>query len=819
MPTSRNPVAHEIPTSSFDRTRDYDFDFNPQWPSPSNQDGTRPRQTFPTGTLAGAYRATSYASMTSEDAPLGTTSSPRHTRHDARSLSNASNPPQELLNVYKRIEEDGTLAEYVSVDAWDTQAEPRPVSRLGGRPSSSAREERTFGLGLQDRFTSPEGSLLGTSIGANSPRRRTSDHTRDEQRLKRVTGGQSPVFSKAKVGARAALTADNLQRREDEIEHEHVSDAGSEERRLSLNLPSTWGSRAARRQDWLRNVSGNSYETKEEQATTGDTAEPHGRIEQETAPRPVISSGRSFERRSGPIQSALESSTVPSIQAVENPTDDQKAGLNEKVPSDDGAPIPNTPIVVYKNSTFARPSPSKRDSQDLLRKLSRTESPKLDQMKTPDPPKLFERKIYDKTPRVTGAWIDTPMAERVSDPPVNAQIDLNKHDPAPWWNKAPAPRIESSMNAPPVFEPEEVKPDASTVTETAPEPQPTQNSRPPLSRPKLPRSALETVMEDVTSGKDTLYLTDDTIESLQAIIEDPTELKSEEEDEEAYEKEVLKKLSHAEPKSQGGSVDFDRLGDKMASLAKNISEVKRGLTSLEEIVIQDTNAKSQSKAPTKETVEPPHLHTGEACKACNVQSDGRLYAAIPLPRLWTRNLATDRLQVTKLGWAILVSLAWYVIECMMWDQYGQSNITDSCDGYCVPADAPDFPWVTVTMAWRWSHLSAIFAPIISVGVVGFRLVAQLLGLSDGFVDEPPSLGNLVGEIRVNGTSVSFPWLSSLSGNSAIPPPQAPPQQQQKPQEPPQQPPQPAWTPRFEVTKEAPVRWAADQPSMDDDEYL
>lgn len=750
-----------------------------------------------------------------DDAPLGTTSSPRRTRYDPRSLSNASNPPEELLNVYKRIEEDGTLAEYVSVDRWDTQADARPASRLS-LPSSSAREHN-HGLGLHDRFTSPEGSLLEASIGTNSPRRRTSDYTRDEQRLKRVTGGQSPVFSKAKVGARAALTADNLQRREDEIQHENVSDEGNEGRegrRLSLNLPSTWGSRAARRQDWLRNVSGGSHETKDERAAPGDHAEPKEKIEQETAPRPVFSSSRSFDRRSRPIQNALESSIETPTQDARDPTEDQKTGLHENAPPDDGAPIPNTPIVVYKSSTFARPSPSKRDSQDLLRKLSRTESPKLEQMKTPDPPKLFERKIYDKTPRVTGAWIDTPMTERVSDPPINARIDLNKEILPPTKNsEVPAPQIGPSVNAPPLPEPKRASPDASTSKETVPELQPTENSRPPLARPKLPKSALETVMEDVNSGKDTLDLTDDTIESLQAIIEGPVEQKSEEEDEEAYEKEVLYRLSLAESKSQN-SVDFDRLGDKLQSLQRSITEVRKGLVSLEEHAFQDSNDASRPEPPTKDAHKTPHLHAGEACQACHVQPDGRVYAAIPLPRLWTRDLPTGRLQLTKLGWFTLVSLAWYVIECMMWENYGQPNIADSCNGYCIPADAPDFPWVTATMVWRWSHLSTILAPIITLGVFSFRLITQLLGLSDGFVDEPPSLGNLIGEIRVNGTSVSFPWLSSLSESSAMPPPQAPPQQQ-----PPQQPPQPVWTPRFEVQKENPVRWAADQPSMDDDEYL
>ena len=102
------------------------------------------------------------------------------------------------------------------------------------------------------------------------------------------------------------------------------------------------------------------------------------------------------------------------------------------------------------------------------------------------------------------------------------------------------------------------------------------------------------------------------------------------------------------------------------------------------------------------------------------------------------------------------------------------------------------------MLWRWSHLSALLMPVFTVCMAIFRLVAQLLGLWDGFVDEPPQLGNLMGEIRINGTPVAFPWLSSPATKSIAPPPQ-----------------QPVWTPRNEV----PVKWEDDQPSMDDDEIL
>ena len=160
-----------------------------------------------------------------------------------------------------------------------------------------------------------------------------------------------------------------------------------------------------------------------------------------------------------------------------------------------------------------------------------------------------------------------------------------------------------------------------------------------------------------------------------------------------------------------------------------------------------------------------------------------------------------------LGWVTLVSLSWYIIECSMCEAYSHPIFSDTCDGYCLQPDAPVFPFVTVTMLWRWSHLSPLLGPLITIGVAFFRLVAQLLGLWDGYVDEPQlGLGKLMGEIRINGTSVSFPWLSPPGAKNIAPAPLS---------IPPQEPRAPVWTPR----NEAPARWEEDQPSMDDDEFL
>ncbi|KAJ5808317.1 hypothetical protein N7474_009586 [Penicillium riverlandense] len=768
------------PASPFARARpdpDYEFDLSAShFPSPSKQHGsTRPRHTLRTGTLAGAYRAASRRpAMTDEDLLLAgmASSSPRRNRQEFINAlspsSQPSNPPEELVDVYKRIEEDGTLANYVrSEEDWPEPAqypEARPASTRISRSTSRTRE-RNSGVPRGDGPMVSDTGFHDDTGNSVLSRRRISD-TRDEQRLRRVTGTDSPIFSRAHTGRQAALTADNLQRRDDEDDHTQPPEEDGD-RGPSLNLPSTWGSRASRRQEWLRNVSShNAPEQRESESIL-----PRTKTTNETIYKPLRASPRPSERSSLPTRSALGERTANPL--AQDAQDEKKADGNAS--SGEGNPIPNTPIVVYKNSAFNKPSTIKRDSQDLLRRLSRTESPKLDQIATPDPPKLFERRVYDKTPRVTGAWIDTPVTERVTEIPKNLTKDI-----------VPKPVSEKEKEKEPAQEPKSSGNDDINL-----EAQPTKRSRPPLIRPKLPKSALETVMEDFNSGKEPLDMGDDTINSLQLILDDSGELKTEEEDDAAYEKTVLEKLELANASENKDLADIDRLNQKLLSLRKNINEVRKGLDGLDGQVQRERQLESQSKENGQ------HMQSGRS------YHDGRVYAAIPLPRLWERHPISRRLQLTKLGLVTFVSLTWYVVECIMCEQYCHPVISDSCEGYCLQPDAPHFPWVTVTMLWRWSHLSTLLAPVITVTVAIFRLVAQLLGLSDGYVDDgPAALGNLVGEIRINGTPVSFPWLSSPSAQSV-----GSSEQQQQ---------QPVWTERIAPP---PARAEDDQISIDDDEYL
>lgn len=814
---------HSHPQSPFGRagdpTHDFEFDFNTNLSPPSRQNGTRPRHNYRTGTLAGAYRAVSRTtSMSDEGAHLASTPSPRHAHawnhvDNLSPTSNHSNPPGEFADDYNRIGEDGTLANYAQ---WDNDPEflsGKGTKLASGRlsRSSSRQRQQEYDGGSHEGREFLEAGLLDGII-QNSPKR-TADYSRDEQRLRHVTSKDSPIFSKAKTSSRSALTADNLQRREDEEQpwrkdnhHHHQQEQQSAsdyegDGGPSLNLPRTWGSRASRRQEWRRNISGSSGSEKPENWSHDgpDEVSISAKVDAKRNPIPKLDgSSLHTEQASAPARGALEE-RVASLrtQTIQDTQDQTGLGLDQNTSPADGAAIPNTPIVVYKNSTLGRPNTTKRDSQELLRRLSRTESPKLDQIQTPDPPKLFERKVYDKTPRVTGAWIDTPMTERAVDIPSELTKDLvTAAPPKAKVESIPEPQPAASVKP----EIEQKDPNKNETENVSAEPNIAKRSkrRPPLARPKLPKSALETVIEDVNSGKEALNVGDDTIESLQAILDDPTDLKAEEDDETAYEQ-VLDRLGLGRRNGEGPD-EYDRIDSKLQSLAQHITEVKKGLDRLQGHVTTGFGDMDSKKDAIN--AQPTSIPTSkESCQACSMHSDTRVYAAVPLPQLWQRNHTSHRIRITKLGWFTLALVTWYIIECIMAHIYFNACM----DPNCLQSHVPVFPFVTVTMLWRWSHLSSLFAPILTIGMAFFRLIAQLLGLSDGFMEEPMIRSGLIGEIRINGTPVAFPWLVPVPKTQVFSPPS----------DVPPSPPSPEWIPYHE----APTKAEDDQVSMDDDEYL
>ena len=660
-----------------------------------------------------------------------------------------SPPPEELEDIYRQIEEEDSLTDldYDDEEGCQTPVEDRIASRLE-RPSTGP-VSRENDHGDKDVFGGYNEHLLD-DITDQSPRRVTVDHAKDEQRLKQATASHSPVFSRARVG-RDALTSETLQRRDEEAQREPSDDNDTGP---SLNLPSTWGSRAAKR-NYLRYLQddGQSWEEKR-----------NSRDVLGTMPKPAVdstagsisTSERSPGRRSYRSRSALGERTLNSrpISASRGESKEMSPARKNEQPSEEDK-APNTPILGYKTSTFTKPSPTKRDSQQLLRRLSRSVGSDQDQSeaRTPEQPKAPQSRIYDKTPVVTGAWIDTPVTEKPSQFPDHLSTGLKSAiTKTDEHAKHSEPEKPGQRDEP--FRQEKPRVDEITETESQPA---KEKTRPQLIKPKLPKSGLETVMEDVRADKDSLALGDDTMESLQLMLdEQPAECKTEKEEEAESEKAILKKLGVSRDQgteskdSAVEALDFDRFNGKLQSLMQNLSEVKKGLISLEE----HTNLLSSDSSSAKRGKMTHHIHDGEACQTCGISSDGRLYAAVPLPRLWNRDLASGRIRLTRLGWCTLIFTVWLLSESTMCDYYGHPLIANACEGNCLMYNAPRFPFVVPTMLWRWLNLSDILAPLIAIFVALFKLIAQLLGLWDGYVDDMPHNLNLTGEIRIRGSQVT-----------------------------------------------------------------
>ncbi|PYH90865.1 hypothetical protein BO71DRAFT_443574 [Aspergillus ellipticus CBS 707.79] len=708
-----------------------------------------------------------------------------------------SNPPDELAEAYRQIDDAGSLVDL----------DPEDDFNISLRDSRSRRSSSTSRFRGDDLFAVTDADFLNdVSDDPDAFRRKLVDHAEDEKRFRRATSSRSPVLSNA--GTINPLTSENLQRRNYEEEEEAVEEEDDGGFKPSFKFPSTWGSKATHRGDWLKKMARRT----ELPLTTAE------KPKEATPPKLKFETNLDTNPERSNVDSKVRYSRVPLSDAPNKLFFEQKPDK-----SIDGESIPNTPITVYKNSVFTKRSPTKRDSQDLLRKLSRTESPnQQNQLKTPEAQKVPDRRIYDKTPIVTGAWIDTPVTERINSFPEHLSRDIV---PSPPRNDrfessfVPAqPRIDEVPNT---FELEETrqrddqekqkkqeaerqeeerkreeilmeerlreerlkeekereerqreakereekqKKQKQDAEKQSQERERAKNEKkqvepasgktkakdkPPLVKPDLPKSALETVLQDYKEHKGSLDVGDDTIESLQDIIDgQPGEPKTEEEDDAAYEKEILEKL---ELSSAGGkdTVDLDRLNEKLRSLAENIQKVKKGLDGLENQVSRDADALSAIPSPPRGK-KGTNQHS---CENCGGHND-RVYALISLPRLWNRNPITHRIRPTRLGWCSLILFVWYFSESTMCDFYCHPFISNTCTGNCLLPDAPRFPYTIPTMLWRWLHLSAIFTPLWAIFIAFSRLVAQLLGLWDGYVEEAPPPVNISGEIRIHGSRVA-----------------------------------------------------------------
>ncbi|KAL5045654.1 hypothetical protein BDW71DRAFT_183649 [Aspergillus fruticulosus] len=740
--------------------------------SPPRESPAQHRPSFSqTGTLAGAFAHTvSRLPLTEIEDDLflpeyARRGSPRKRGRSTSAMPARSNPP-ELEDAYRQIEDAISLTD---IDPSDDENFVYMASKdkLSKRiPATAARREHRLSTASESSFAT------------ESPRRQ-SDFTKDEERLKRATSSRSPVLDRAALGG--GPSSEHLQRRGSEGHSTSEEDYGIEP---PVNAPSTWGSRAKPGSAWMKSLTRNH----ERASTMEEPGETSTRLWGEVSPKRAQRATKSQEEiAEDPVRSRYELPPPPPA-----PTSSER----KMEPLNGGHRIPNTPISVFPSSTFTKRSPTKRDSHDLIRKLSRTGSPGQKETEATQTPEQTTtgRYMYDKTPVAPGGWVDTPMTQRApaSQPVIKAlgsKLDSawslerlveeasNKKEDASTLIPNFDP-LKVVKEKPPVEQPKDgtkEQPREEQIKETfelehVEEKQPQQKVEPTpnlsthsaleikdlkpveLPLPDHPKSALETVLQEHKNNKDSLDVGDDTIESLQALVDlQPSEdTETQAKDDAAYEQKVMDEL---ESDQSSEMKDFERIEGKLQSLSDNMSHLKSGLNQLESRISQDTEQiiASINKNPVEVTEGP--MRSQDSCGTCRRRRTFEVvHQCIPLPHLWDRGRVRWMPRPTRLGWCILIPLAWYILENTMCDEFCHPLVAETCEGYCLEPDAPRYPFVIPTMLWRWLRLSDILAPCWAILVALSRIFSQLLGLSDGYVDdvEHPRI-NLSGKVWINGT--------------------------------------------------------------------
>ncbi|EEA27443.1 hypothetical protein TMatcc_004267 [Talaromyces marneffei ATCC 18224] len=713
-------------------------------PSTVANDTPRSRSNFRmTRTLKDAFEATSRtADMDVSSAPIATTNdrtpSPRHRQQRSYTLPSpyaevTSPPPAEILETYQRINDADDLADLVS-----EVNQGYPENGIS-RKSSGERRRRDSPGSLNNRHSRGENLDLGFSYLDDATddyvRGKLSTYKRDEERLNRVTTSQSPVFSRARIGSRA----EGLQRRESDLQAEEAGqDLGDDGLQLGLNVPKTWGNKSRSHRQWLTSITGNT--PRADASGRSSERERRARIESRSrSPHITDRSPSRFDRKtSQELASASERSRLgaPPADGLHNSARSRsrslgRSGLN-------GDTIPNTPITIYKSTARDPFQKQRSDSRELLRKLARTESPP--QQNTPAQQKTEQTLLPQKTPVVIGAWVDTPMTVRNTDS--NGDDDTKEIDSPS--KTAPKSTTIAPTKASQLPSSKEESVDKTTIKPDRQEPASKPNvlaeksanidskkqPKPELVKSKLPKSALETFIEDAKSNGNPLSLGDDTIASLEGLMDSadgelPSRFANMKEEEFEKELDAVKADTTPTQSFDKYTNSLDHLGSKLQSIIHSIQDARSGLNVIEHAIVPGNSKAIDAK--------------GSFCETCgNAQhghGDGRVYLAIPIPRLWKRDCKSQRLRPTYLGWATAVFGLWYILESIMCDIYCHPSIAEVCDGYCLQPDAPQFPFVLPTMFWRWSHLSSILTPIITLLVAFVRLIAQLFGLWDGYVDD------------------------------------------------------------------------------------
>lgn len=255
--------------------------------------------------------------------------------------------------------------------------------------------------------------------------------------------------------------------------------------------------------------------------------------------------------------------------------------------------------------------------------------PSVAQTHTDGPSAAVEPSLVLKTPKVIGAWVDTPAAKTAPRP-------RSADTPAASRDAQQLPRPRSSASAPP----------------------------PEVKKPELPASALTSLIRTVkstwTDGQQDEAFGESTIESLQDLAseqDDSTQLQLDEDTLQNIQLPTGAAKTEAERQRQRELQALQSMNARLRSTRTSIRDATRGLRRVEEQFNEVDVASSRHEGP---------------CQRCGCPANGS-FATSPFVAswLWWKGLFyyTDKNGKGRLTWFGLIALSlivWYITETALW---------------------------------------------------------------------------------------------------------------------------------------------------------
>lgn len=452
-----------------------------------------------------------------------------------------------------------------------------------------------------------------------------------------------------------------------------------------------------------------------------------------------------------------------------------------------GEPIPDTPIIVYRKGAKSGGIESEKssrgihESHNLLRRLSRatSDTPSSKDSKSQvieltdgelseieQKPALTKTVTEQPTPRITGAWVDQTLQSIA--PQTAQKPNLKTPKVMGGWIETPLPTVKRSVDELQAPDPNidgnvsHIEQDRSEIgKERIADTVKPATTFLKYSGPALPKSALEQIVQDAKSGKklkatqgsdtedeQTMHLGNSTIQSLEDLIENDTDLPPTPPSQGTTPPSSdPSPSSKAKSKSENHSEDPDSyagLLSRLTNLGPSLRASKRQIASLERTV-SNTSSKAVVKKPEEECHEGGELHDFLwPCERCgcpggrgesaawpslitirNFSASGITTVTIPIPRLWSWRRNDWRPRLTWLGTTILSIYFALVLESWARYNYCHPLYASSMVGYGVDIDAPEPPFVFFKVLYQASSIENVLHPLYIYSRAALRIFAAL----------------------------------------------------------------------------------------------